>query len=809
MKKLYSATVYLLITMLILQMTTMTAQANPLQGTSGDLETVYVFGNTEDVINVYEGRDQAVALSTIEEGTEATVLAFEEDHFLLTYTNELEEEMTGYIDSNYIVFEEDVKDFLHWRSDDAFTPREYYLHKDQLLEEETSETPEEAIEEETSEAPEEAVEEETSEAPEEAVEEETSEAPEEAVEEEASDSPEEVQEEDVTHENSESTKKEEELARVAEQQEHHVFAGKQPTYVYTSPSQSASTYRSYSFGHSLKVREYNDSWFEATVRIDGVWETGYIAHTDVEFARAAQLEGVAKQNRTAVYSDVSRNSTILRSYNEGQILKYRPFTSEWFSATVILNGTATQGFIHADDLRPVDEVPEQLEGYAKDRVSIYSQTSRTSTVLRNYDEGQMLKFRPYTENWYSAVVRINGEWKNGFIHKSDIVLLTDAQEERNVFAGKQPTNVYTSPSKSATTYRSYTFNHALKVRTLTSNWYQATVMINGKWETGYIAKSDVMDERSPQQQQIAQRNTAVYGEPSRNSEVLRSYNAGQVLTYRPFNSSWHSATVILNGRAVQGFIPAGDLIPTNAQETKHGVALQNVNVYTSTSRNSSVLRSYSTGSTLKFKTLNSEWYTATVRIDGEWKNGFIHRNDVTSLDGKTIVLDAGHGGTDGGARAGGMVEKDLNLSMALRTKPLLEAAGARVIMTRSTDVFVTLADRAKVANESGGDIFISIHNNAFDGRANGTETFYHTRHQSANSQRLAHAVQNAVVGQVNTNYRRVAEGNFHVVRETRIPSILLEVGFMDHAGDAAKLRQTVYHDRAARGILLGVGEYFR
>ncbi|RKL68037.1 hypothetical protein CR203_05935 [Salipaludibacillus neizhouensis] len=178
------------------------------------------------------------------------------------------------------------------------------------------------------------------------------------------------------------------------------------------------------------------------------------------------------------------------------------------------------------------------------------------------------------------------------------------------------------------------------------------------------------------------------------------------------------------------------------------------------------------------------------------------------LSGRTIVLDAGHGGPDPGAQAGGMEEKELILDITLRAQKLLEEAGATVIMVRSTDVFYELRERSAIANASGADVFVSIHANAYNGTANGTETFYHTRFEAALSKKLAHALQDATIAKLGTNYRRVAEGNFHVIRETKIPSALLEVGFMDHTGDAAKLRQSSYRQRSAEGILNGLVNYF-
>ena len=146
--------------------------------------------------------------------------------------------------------------------------------------------------------------------------------------------------------------------------------------------------------------------------------------------------------------------------------------------------------------------------------------------------------------------------------------------------------------------------------------------------------------------------------------------------------------------------------------------------------------------------------------------------------------------------------------MSLRTKKLLEDAGAIVIMTRSTDVFLELQERAAIANSSNADIFISVHANKFNKVTSGTETFWYGKYQALNSLDLAYSLQDAVVDKLNTRYRRVAEGNFHVIRETKIPSALLELGFIDNFYDSSILSSSSNRQRAAEGMFNGIKNYF-
>ncbi|WEG16718.1 N-acetylmuramoyl-L-alanine amidase [Alkalihalophilus pseudofirmus] len=182
-----------------------------------------------------------------------------------------------------------------------------------------------------------------------------------------------------------------------------------------------------------------------------------------------------------------------------------------------------------------------------------------------------------------------------------------------------------------------------------------------------------------------------------------------------------------------------------------------------------------------------------------------------SLAGKTIVVDAGHGGHDPGAVAAsnGLREKDFNLAVALKLQRRLEAAGARVIMTRTTDVFLTLTERANIANRNSADAFISIHANAGPSSAHGSETYWNRNHASADSKRLAESIQSEMIAKLNTRNRGVKEGNFTVIQTSRMASVLVEVGFLSNAEEARKLASNSFQEDAAEAIFQGTVKFFR
>lgn len=176
------------------------------------------------------------------------------------------------------------------------------------------------------------------------------------------------------------------------------------------------------------------------------------------------------------------------------------------------------------------------------------------------------------------------------------------------------------------------------------------------------------------------------------------------------------------------------------------------------------------------------------------------------LAGEVISIDAGHGGRDPGAVANGLQEKELNLDVALRVEKRLKDLGATVIMTRKTDVFIELGQRARIANDAKASSFISIHGNAFTASANGTETFHHPT--STEGRKLATALQTELIEELSTTNRGVKSNNFAVLRLTNMPSALVELGFLTNVAEAQRLKTNDFREKSAIAIVNGLETYY-
>lgn len=172
---------------------------------------------------------------------------------------------------------------------------------------------------------------------------------------------------------------------------------------------------------------------------------------------------------------------------------------------------------------------------------------------------------------------------------------------------------------------------------------------------------------------------------------------------------------------------------------------------------------------------------------------------------KIICLDAGHGGKDPGACAGGVPEKDIALSVAKLIGGKL--AGHTVVYTRSADSYVALPERTDYANRNKADILVSIHcNSATSEKANGVEVYTHTS-QSDRSVAAASAIYKKLLAASGMAGRGIMAANFHVLRVSAMPAVLVELGFVSNAADRAKLTNPAWQEKAAAAIAAGIEEY--
>ncbi|NQH00136.1 cell wall hydrolase [Streptococcus suis] len=250
------------------------------------------------------------------------------------------------------------------------------------------------------------------------------------------------------------------------------------------------------------------------------------------------------------------------------------------------------------------------------------------------------------------------------------------------------------------------------------------------------------------------------------------------------------------------------------------------------------------------------WYSATRQSDGTYKVS-VNKKDHKYSIGKyhihvyydsygsknivattavnlpssrsyTVYIDPGHGGRDSGASYGGVHEKNLALSVSNKLRDNLVQRGINVLMTRDGDYDVDFkTERSRMTNESNADLFISIHFNATGAgvsNSSGIETYWYQydpeyqpkinkeMHNNptrlAESEILANKVQESLIKETGAVNRGVRRETFAVLRETAIPAILVELGFMDNPSELQVIKQDSYHTRLAKALAQGVMNWY-
>lgn len=167
----------------------------------------------------------------------------------------------------------------------------------------------------------------------------------------------------------------------------------------------------------------------------------------------------------------------------------------------------------------------------------------------------------------------------------------------------------------------------------------------------------------------------------------------------------------------------------------------------------------------------------------------------------TVVIDAGHGGRDGGSVWNGLVEKKLCLDVAKRVETALKSKGLKTVMTRRSDTFVELGQRARVANRVPLSIFVSIHfNGSRKTLISGGEVYY----RSSRGKWLASAISRSIKSRVSGGTRGIFYAGYKVLRETQMPAVLVECGYLSNKREALRCADPAHRQKLADAIVSGL-----
>ncbi len=221
-----------------------------------------------------------------------------------------------------------------------------------------------------------------------------------------------------------------------------------------------------------------------------------------------------------------------------------------------------------------------------------------------------------------------------------------------------------------------------------------------------------------------------------------------------------------------------------------------------------IARAVNEGTVFLSQRIGEKVYIVEIYVPSEISKVNIESRGAQPRGYYKVFIDAGHGGTDPGALGYGYRESDLNLQVAKKVESKLKSKGIDVKMSRSSDIFYSLSERAEMANDYGADAFVSIHQNSAEAKsANGIETYYNRKKEE--DRPLSNDIQKQVISQTGANNRGVKNAEFTVLVKSKMISALVECGFITNELEVKKLSDSSYQDKLATGIANGIEEYLK
>ncbi len=313
--------------------------------------------------------------------------------------------------------------------------------------------------------------------------------------------------------------------------------------------------------------------------------------------------------------------------------------------------------------------------------------------------------------------------------------------------------------------------------------------------------------------------------PSVDGDVIQKLNNKDIVEVIGQTGDWllillEEGEGYINGRYT---VEAGTEMPDTPEEPEEPVVTGNLigkvtvkslNMRQTANTDSPVINALTLGQKVEVLSLDGNW--AKVRVNS--KTGFVSKTYLklinqtgNPLNNRIIILDPGHGAHDPGAAKNQVTEKAITLKVGNLVEAKLKKAGAKVIMTRSNDTFLSLEQRTDFAKKNFAETFVSIHvNSATSTSAKGSETYFDSslNANSAESKSLATYIQNNLVKRANMVNRGVKDNRFYVIRNTNVAAVLVELAFISNADDYKKLTSDTYLAIYAESIYQGLLQYY-
>ncbi|EAD0589395.1 N-acetylmuramoyl-L-alanine amidase [Listeria monocytogenes] len=368
-------------------------------------------------------------------------------------------------------------------------------------------------------------------------------------------------------------------------------------------------------------------------------------------------------------------------------------------------------------------------------------------------------------------------------------------------------------------------NEVLRVVGEENQWYKVQLDNgNSGWVASWLVENtDVSAASNSVAIVSSDGGLNVREKPSTSSKSLGLLNNGDQVTVTSQQNGW--AQIQYNDTSAwvsSDYLTIRESVTKVDESELQTVTIRDdsTNIRNKPSRDGAVIEKANSGQGFAIQGVQGDWYKirTTSGEEGYVANWVVDvsdkgqtsspRSKTTKLSEATIVIDPGHGGNDPGAKgANGTIEKEMTLKTAKQLKQKLESRGAKVILTRNSDKYVSLKGRTNIAAENNADVFISIHFDSLEDTSKGVSgqtTYYYDNSDKS----LAESINTTLGKDLPTSNRGARVGDYYVVRENSQPAVLLELGYLSSAKDERNINSASYRSQIADSVTDGLANYF-
>ena len=581
-----------------------------------------------------------------------------------------------------------------------------------------------------------------------------------------------------------------------------------------------------------KILSSKEEWIELQIKDN---KTGWVANWLVE--KQTQIEKVTPTvDNLRVRTGPGLNFKVIGHISKGEVFPKLTENENWFeigyhdeNAWVSANYMKVYQ-AQQNKFKKQDEPRSKKGKIIASILNVRSKPNLSADIIGKLKEGDIVSFVEKKADW----VKVNIDHKMGWVHQDYIEEITgsvnvDPKKETNKVKGKitaTTLNVRSNPSLTSDIIGKLKEGEIISLLEEKKDWYK----INFQQKTGWVFSKYVNKLKNNEKKNESSEETEskigkvnatilnVRSIPSLKGDIVSRLENGEEVKVISTQDDW---TEIQLKNQEKAWV-ASRYLEIEGQKTQPIVTIihNGTNIRKGPSTNTEVLKRSNKGDQFPILQKEGDWYqiklkNGTIDYVAGWivsVSGNIEKVNHPGIEqyfeGKTIVIDPGHGGKDRGTTGvSGTIEKHLTLKTAKLLADKLKASGAKVILTRNNDHYISLKYRVSISHYYDADAFLSIHYNSTPySYVKGISTFYYSEETD---KKLAETVHKELLNSTGLKNRRVKYGNYHVIRENKQPSILLELGFLSNKQEEWHVKTNDFQEKATYGIYRGLAKYFQ